>query len=84
MSKIKFRKQYKPAGFGDRPSGQTVEGIAAFKAAETRRFNRMAEGEQGGGGSRTRMDSANDQILRMVPESHEVQGFAPIGSEMAA
>jgi hypothetical protein len=45
MSTIKFRKQYKPVGFGDAPSTRTVEGkrIAAQKADETRAFNRMAK-----------------------------------------
>jgi hypothetical protein len=36
--KIKFTKQYKPIGFGDRPDPGTVEAMA--EAAETRRYNR--------------------------------------------
>jgi hypothetical protein len=44
--KIKFTKQYKPIGFGDRPDPGTVEGHrdAMDEAAETRRYNkRMKE-----------------------------------------
>ena len=45
MGKIEFKKQYQPVGFGDKPSGKSVEGrrIAALKAAETRRFNQMVK-----------------------------------------
>jgi hypothetical protein len=41
--RIKFKKQYKPIGFGDRPSKDTVEGQrnAMADAAETRRYNQM-------------------------------------------
>jgi hypothetical protein len=48
MSTIKFKKRYKPVGFGDKPSTRTVEGrrIAAQKAAETREFNRMIKERQ--------------------------------------
>jgi hypothetical protein len=40
--KIKFKKQYKPIGFGDRPDPDTVEGHlhAEAEAAEIRRYNR--------------------------------------------
>jgi hypothetical protein len=40
--KIKFRKQYKPIGFGDRPDPGTAEGHrkAMAEAAETRAYNR--------------------------------------------
>jgi hypothetical protein len=40
--KIKFTKQYRPIGFGDRPDPDTVEGHldAEAEAAETRRYNR--------------------------------------------
>jgi hypothetical protein len=40
--KIKFTKQYKPIGFGDRPDPRTVEGHrnAMAEAAETRDYNR--------------------------------------------
>ena len=40
--KIKFKKQYKPIGFGDRPDPGTVEGHrhAMAEAAETRAYNR--------------------------------------------
>ena len=40
--KIKFTKQYKPIGFGDRPDPGTVEGHrnAVAEAAETRQYNR--------------------------------------------
>ena len=40
--KIKFKKQYKPIGFGDRPNPDTVEGHlnAMAEAAETRQYNR--------------------------------------------
>jgi hypothetical protein len=44
--KIKFTKQYKPIGFGDRPDPGTVEGHrnAMAEAAETRQYNqRMKE-----------------------------------------
>jgi hypothetical protein len=43
--KIKFTKQYKPIGFGDRPDPDTVEGHrnAEAEAAETRRYNRRME-----------------------------------------
>ena len=39
---VRFKKQYKPIGFGDRPSKDTVEGQrnAMAEAAETRRYNR--------------------------------------------
>jgi hypothetical protein len=39
---IRFKKQYKPIGFGDRPDPGTVEGHrnAMDEAAETRRYNR--------------------------------------------
>ena len=41
--KIKFKKQYKPIGFGDGPSKDTVEGHrnAMAEAAETCGYNRM-------------------------------------------
>jgi hypothetical protein len=40
--KIKFKKQYKPIRFGDRPDPGTVEGhrAAMAEAAETRAYNR--------------------------------------------
>jgi hypothetical protein len=40
--KIKFKKQYKPIGFGDSPDPGTVEGhrAAMAEAAETRAYNR--------------------------------------------
>jgi hypothetical protein len=43
--RIKFTKQYKPVRFGDLPDGRTVEGrrLAAQRAAETRRFNKMVK-----------------------------------------
>ena len=39
---IRFKKQYKPMGFGDAPDPRTVEGhqAAMQEAAETRRYNR--------------------------------------------
>jgi hypothetical protein len=39
---IRFKKQYEPIGFGDRPDSGTVEGHrnAMDEAAETRRYNR--------------------------------------------
>jgi hypothetical protein len=39
--KIRFTKQYKPIGFGDRPNPGTVEGHrnAMAEAAETRQYN---------------------------------------------
>jgi hypothetical protein len=39
--KIRFKKQYKPIGFGDGPNRDTVEGQrnAQAEAAETRRYN---------------------------------------------
>ena len=45
MGKVKFKKQYQAVGFGDKPSGKSVEGrrIVALKAAETRRFNQMVQ-----------------------------------------
>jgi hypothetical protein len=55
--KIKFRKQYKPICFGDRPDPGTVEGHlnAVAKAAEIRQYNRRmkelaAEDEKRRGG----------------------------------
>jgi hypothetical protein len=41
--KIRFKKQYKPIGFGDGPSKDRVEGHrnAMAEGAETRRYNRM-------------------------------------------
>jgi hypothetical protein len=45
--KIKFTKQYKPIGFGDKLDPDTVEGHrnaeAAAEAAETRRYKRRME-----------------------------------------
>jgi hypothetical protein len=40
--KMKFKKQYKPIGVGDRPDPGTVEGHrnAMAEAAETRAYNR--------------------------------------------
>jgi hypothetical protein len=40
--KIKFTKQHKPIGFGDRPDPDTVEGHlnARAEAAEDRKYNR--------------------------------------------
>jgi hypothetical protein len=40
--KIKFKKQYKPIGFGDRPDPGTVEGHRnrMAEAAETRAYDR--------------------------------------------
>lgn len=40
--KIKFKKQYKPIKFGDRPDPGTLEGHrnAMIEAADTRRYNR--------------------------------------------
>jgi hypothetical protein len=40
--KVKFKKQYKPIGFGDRPDPGTVEGHRnrVAEAAETRAYNR--------------------------------------------
>jgi hypothetical protein len=39
---IRFKKQYKPMGFGDAPDPRTVGGhqAAMQEAAETRRYNR--------------------------------------------
>jgi hypothetical protein len=39
---VRFKKQYKPIGFGDRPDPDPVEGHlnAKAQAAETRQFNR--------------------------------------------
>ncbi len=43
---IRFKKQYKPIGFGDRPDTRTVEGHrnALQEAADTRDYNRMMKG----------------------------------------
>ena len=43
--KIKFTKQYKPIGFGDKLDPDTVEGHrnAEAEAAETRRYKRRVE-----------------------------------------
>jgi hypothetical protein len=43
---IRFKKQYKPIGFGDRPDPGTVESHrnAMDEAAETRRYNRRMRG----------------------------------------
>jgi hypothetical protein len=53
----KFKKQYKPISFGDRPNPGTVEGHrnAMAEAAETRQYNRRmkeleAEDEKRRGG----------------------------------
>jgi hypothetical protein len=50
-AKIRFKRQYKPVGFGDPPDPRTVDGKRrwAVQAAETRRLNRIrsdAEDEQ--------------------------------------
>ena len=41
--KIRFKKQHKPIGFGDRPDPDSVEGHrnTMAEAAETRRYNRV-------------------------------------------
>ncbi len=43
MGKIKFKRQYQPVKFGDRPSTKTVDGrrIAAIRTAEERRFEQL-------------------------------------------
>jgi hypothetical protein len=43
LQKIVFKKQHKVVTFGDTPHPRTVDGrrLAAQKAAEMRRFNRM-------------------------------------------
>jgi hypothetical protein len=43
--KIRFKKQYKPIGFGDRPRSDTVEAHrnVQAEAAETRRYNEMVK-----------------------------------------
>jgi len=45
LRKIRFKKQYKPIGFGDRPDPGTVEGHrnAMREAADTRDFNRRTK-----------------------------------------
>jgi hypothetical protein len=45
MREIRFKKQYKPIGFGDRPDPGTVEDHlnAMDEAAETRRYNKRME-----------------------------------------
>jgi hypothetical protein len=60
--KVKFTKQYKPIGFGDRPDPGTVEGHqnAMAEAAETRAYNRRmkelaAEDERKRGGLLSRL-----------------------------
>jgi hypothetical protein len=68
MSTIKFRKQYKPVGFGDAPSARTAEGkrIAAQKAAETRAFNRIVKDRQ----EAEAMDQGlQARLLRLVSET---------------
>jgi hypothetical protein len=49
-SRITFRRQYKPVGFGDPPDPRTVDGmrLSRRRAAETARFNRMREEEEQG------------------------------------
>jgi hypothetical protein len=43
---VRFKKQHKPIGFGDRPDPGTVEGHLNAKAevAETRQYNRRMKG----------------------------------------
>jgi hypothetical protein len=43
--RVKFTKQHKPVRFGDLPEGRTEEGgqLAAQRAGESRRFNRMVK-----------------------------------------
>jgi hypothetical protein len=60
--KIKFTKQYKPIGFGDRPDPGTIEGHrnTLAEAAETRQYNRRmkelaAEDEARRGGRLSRV-----------------------------
>jgi hypothetical protein len=47
-AKIRFKRQYKPVGFGDRPDSRAVDGmrLAAQRRAETRRFNRLQKDYQ--------------------------------------
>jgi hypothetical protein len=57
---IRFKKQYKPVGFGDSPDSRTVDGmrLAAQRRDETRRLNRLQkeheqfEQDENGRGSR--------------------------------
>jgi hypothetical protein len=65
--RIKFTKQYKPIGFGDRPDPGTVEGhlSAMEEAAETRRYNkRMKELEAQDEAKRRGLLS---RIMRLFP-----------------
>jgi hypothetical protein len=64
--KIKFTKQYKPIGFGDRPNPGTVEGHlnAMEEAAETRRYNkRMKELEAEDADRRRRRGGPVSKVL---------------------
>jgi hypothetical protein len=44
-AKIRFKRQYKPTGFGDAPDPRTVDGrrLSAMRASETRRLNRIRQ-----------------------------------------
>jgi hypothetical protein len=47
-AKIRFKRQYKPVGFGDPPGPHTVDGRrrSAIQAAETRRLNRIRKDQE--------------------------------------
>ena len=42
-TKIRFKRQYKPVGFGNPPCAGTVDGkrLSAIRAGETRRLSRL-------------------------------------------
>ena len=66
--KIKFTKQYKPIGFGDRPDPSTVEGHrnTLAEAAETRQYNR-----------KMKELAAHDEAKRGGLLSRVIQFFSP-------
>jgi hypothetical protein len=69
--KIKFKKQYKPIDFGDKPNPGTIEGHrnTLAEAAETRRYNRRmkeleAEDEKRCGGLLSRVMRCDSSLNR--------------------
>jgi hypothetical protein len=64
--KIKFKKRYKPIGFGDRPNPGTVEGHrnAIAEVAETRQYNRRMEELE-----------AEDKLVRLCEEINSAYGL---------
>jgi len=76
--KIKFTKQYKPIGFGDRPDLGTVEGHrnATAEAAETRAYKRrMKELEAQDAAKRGGLLS---RVIRFFTSKRQITNVRPL------